>query len=411
MILGGNIKTAMSILRSSKWRSLLTIVGIVIGIVAVATTISLGEGVKRQIIGQINYLGKDLLTIKPGKIVERDSKGRITRVHIASSYGFGSGSLAESDIEVVRQTEHVKQVSPVAYLNSPAKYQDRLLGGSFVLGVSGSYAEMIQQKIEFGAGFSENENQKHVAIIGKRVAETLFEENAPIGMTLNVRGQDFIVRGVFEEFSGNLLSGGNDYNKGVFIPYQTSKQLAGGNLPIVQILARPNDTNKVDQVIGSLTTNMATAHSGDEDFTILKQDENLEVTNNILNLLTGMIAGVAAISLLVGGIGIMNIMLVSVTERTKEIGIRKAIGATNRQIMSQFLTEATVLSIFGGIIGICVTVAVIYLLHITTNLKPILTWQVVVFSTLVTVLVGIIFGLAPAYKAARKDPIDALRYE
>ncbi len=411
MIFGKNVKTATAILRSSKWRSLLTIVGIVIGIVAVATTISIGEGVKRQIVGQINYLGKDLITIKPGKIVERDSSGRITRVHIASNYGFGSGSLAESDIQVVGQTKHIKQVSPVTYLNSPVKHQDRTLSGSFVLGVGSSYPEMIQQKIEFGSGFSESEGQKHVAIIGKRVAETLFGENAPIGMTISVRGQDFIVRGVFEEFSGSLLSGGTDYNKGVFIPYQTSKQLAGGSIPIVQILARPDDSNKVNEVIGNLTNNLSMSRSGDEDFTILKQDENLAVTNNILNLLTGMIAGVAAISLLVGGIGIMNIMLVSVTERTKEIGIRKAIGATNRQIMSQFLTEATVLSVFGGIIGIVVTVVIVYGLHITTNLKPILTWQVVLFSALVTMIVGIVFGLAPAYKAARKNPIDALRHD
>ncbi len=408
---GGNVKTALAALRSAKWRSVLTMFGIVIGIVSVVTTVSLGEGVKQQIVGQINVLGKDLLTVRPGKIVERDSSGKITRVNLSSNLGFGSGSLSDQDVQAIQQVESVKLSSPLGFISTPARSDSNQLDGSFVLGVSHDYPTLIQQKLEFGNFFSEGESQRHVAVIGKRVAEKLFQENAPIGMTLKIRGEEYVVRGVFEEFAPNILNANNDFNKAVFIPYPTAKQLAGGNLQIVEVLARPRDPSQVDHVLGSINQSLSNLRGGDSDFTILKQDENLSVTSNILNLLTGLIAGVAAISLLVGGIGIMNIMLVSVSERTKEIGIRKAIGATNRQILAQFLTEATVLSVCGAIIGIALSFICNYLIRITTDIKPVINWQIVLIATGVSLAVGIIFGLTPAYKAARKDPIDALRYE
>jgi putative ABC transport system permease protein len=163
----------------------------------------------------------------------------------------------------------------------------------------------------------------------------------------------------------------------------------------------------VDAIHAALLKN----HGGQEDFTVLKQDESLAVANTILNLITGLIAGIAAISLIVGGIGIMNIMLVSVIERTREIGIRKAIGATNRQILSQFMVESLVLSVVGAILGVLISIMVNYLIRIATTLTPVITLPIMVISVAVSIMVGLIFGITPALKAARKDPIEALRYE
>lgn len=408
---GDDIKMALAAVRTTKWRSVLTMFGIVIGIVSVVTTVSLGEGVKQQVIGQMNQIGSDLITIRPGRSVERDSHGNIKKINLAQSYGLASGSLSDQDLRVVTETPGLKEVSPISLIDAGATAAGRNYDDGVVLGTSPDLPALLQQKIDYGVYFTKDEQDRHVAVIGKRVAEQLFHENVPIGMTLTIRGQDFIVRGVFAEFSNTPLNSGIDYNKTIFIPYQQSKQLAAGNTPIVQILARPVQPDMAKESISSINQRLTAAHGGVSDFTVLKQDENLMVTNDLLSILTATIAGIAAISLVVGGIGIMNIMLVSVTERTREIGIRKAIGATNRQIVSQFITEAIVLSITGGVLGIVLSILCNYLIRITTNLKPIVTLPVIGLATFVSVAVGIIFGIAPALKAAHKDPIEALRYE
>lgn len=407
----GNYKQAIRTLRKAKWRSLLTMFGVIVGVVSVITTVSLGEGVKQQVLGQITKLGSDLITVRPGTIVERDKSGTIIDVDIPASYGFGSGSLSESDLDVVSKLPHVKTVSPISYMNTSVQNNGTVYKDGLVLGTAPTIPELLGQKVEFGAYFSEGEQNRQVAVIGKRVAEQVFKENVPIGLTLSIRGQDFIVRGVFEEFEGSALGTGIDLNKSVFIPYPATKALAKGSPQIVQILMRPDKPENLSGLITDVNLALRRAHDGENDITVLKQDENLAVTNSLLNLLTTLVATIAGISLVVGGIGIMNIMLVSVSERTREIGIRKAVGATNRQIRSQFLVEASILSFVGGLVGVILSFLVNFLLRVGTNLKPVITWEVVVIAVGVSACVGIVFGLAPAMKAARKDPIEALRYE
>ncbi len=222
-------------------------------------------------------------------------------------------------------------------------------------------------------------------------------------------GQDFVVRGVYDQFVNPPISLDADFNNVVFIPYSTAASLTKNHASIYQILALPTDTHKISSLQSAIDANLTNAHGGQQDFSVQKQSADADTTNSVLGLLTGLIAGIASISLLVGGIGIMDVMLVSVTERMHEIGIRKAIGATDRQILAQFLTEATVLSIGGGIIGIALSFVIDFILHIFTNLQPDITWQIVVIAAAVSLVVGIVFGTIPAAKAARKDPIDALR--
>lgn len=400
----GHFRIAIESLRSTKWRSLLTMLGIIIGVVSVVTTVSLGEGAKRAIIDQINKSGEDLITIRSGRAA---SNGSQPSNLFGTTY---SGTLSENDYNVVSQVPGSKHVVPFSYISNVVSREDKNLDDSLVIGTTEDLPEALGQKLLFGVFFKNDEPQRNAAVIGPRVAEKLFGENVPIGKYLTVRGKQFIVRGIFEEFDTSPLAPHSDYNSAVFIQYDVGKELTGGS-DIYQMLVHPNDRSKTATLASGITDALAATHAGRDDFTVLEQEDNLADANRVLVLMTGFVAGIAAISLIVGGIGILNIMLVAVTERTHEIGIRKAIGATNKQIMYQFLTEAVILSVAGGVFGILLSLLTNYLIRIFTNLTPVLTWPIMIIAVGVSVLVGIIFGVTPALTAARKKPIDALRYE
>ncbi len=207
------------------------------------------------------------------------------------------------------------------------------------------------------------------------------------------------------------LSEQADFNKAIFIPNDVAEDLTNNTAPTYEVFVQPEQAKELNVVVGRLQSNLDKAHGGQSGFSVQSGSKSLETTGSILDLLTRMIAGIAAISLLVGGIGIMNVMLVSVAERTHEIGIRKAIGATNRQIMSQFMIESSVLSVAGGLIGIGIAYSLALLMRWFTSFKPSISLKVVLVATGVSLLVGVLFGTVPAIKAARKDPIEALRSE
>lgn len=403
-----NFKMAMGSLKSSKWRSFLTMLGVIIGVASVTTMISLGEGVRGQISSQIDHLGKDLITVKAGKLVERSANGQISSVNLPSA--FSSSYLSEADNSVIAQSKGVKWSVPFSLVNGQPSFHNQNYQPGFIIGTNNNLPGILNQKVEFGNFFSPEDPNQFVAVIGRKVANQLFKENVPLGKSLQIRGQNFVVRGIFEEFSTTPLTPNSDFNQAVFIPFQTAKALSGQS-QIYQILVKPLSARLADATAENITQNLYKAHGQQTDFTVLKSDENLEVANTVFNLLTALIASIAAISLVVGGIGIMNVMFVSVTERTREIGIRKAIGATNPQVLSQFMTEAAVISFIGGILGIVLSIAANYLIRIFTNLQPVINYKIMIASLVVATLVGIFFGITPAIKAARKDPIDALRYE
>lgn len=406
----GNIKTAIASVRGAKWRSLLTMLGIIIGIVSVVTVVSIGEGVKQQVVSQVNQRSKGLITIRPGQLVNRDSKGHITGVNVFSGYAT-TGALSDKDVQTVQKTPGVGGAVPLSILAGTMTYENKPHGNVVVIGTTSQLPTALKQPVEFGDFFSDSDTNQNGAIIGSDVARNIFGDDVPLGQGFTFHDQDFIVRGVFKQFKNATLSLDTDFNNAIFIPYSVAQDLTSNNTSIYEILAEPKDPRNADKVADAVTASLKQAHGNQEDFTVLKQDESLNVTSNILNLLTRLIGGIAAISLLVGGIGIMNVMLVSVTERMHEIGIRKAIGATSRQIMSQFLIEASVLSVVGGVIGVILSIIVNFVIRIFTTIEPVVSWQVVVVAAGVSLAVGIIFGTAPALKAAKKDPIEALRNE
>ncbi len=405
----GNIKMAWHAIRTARWRSLLTVFGIIIGITSVVTTVSLGQGVKTQVRKQVAFLGNDVVTIRPGEAIQHDSSGLVSGINMTSN--LQSNILTDNDLTTVQNSPGVSKVVPLSIISGTPSKEGAAYNQAIVISTNEGLPDVLKHKVQYGEFFRQEDEGKNVAVIGSKVAHEVFKENVPIGKSFTFRDQDFIVRGVLDDFDSNPIVPGLDLNNVVFIPYVTGKTLTNNSSQMFQIFVQPKNSNNLSSTISAVKDNLQKAHGGQEDFMILTQAESLNANNNILNLLTSLVAAVAAISLFVGGIGIMNIMLVSVTERTHEIGIRKAIGATNRQILNEFMTEAMVLSLVGGVIGSFVAILLNLLIKVFTNLQPVITWQVLLIANVVALFVGVIFGVAPAMKAARKDPIEALRNE
>jgi len=405
----GDLKVALSAMRSTRWRSLLTMSGVIIGICSVVTIVSIGEGIKHQITGQINQLGKDLIMVRPGSISTKSTTEALNTFTIFSGVNDYT-PLTLADEQIVATTPKVAEATPLSLVPGSVRADGHTFNNTLVVGSSSSAADVLKQPLQYGDFFPAEEQGTNVAVLGPAVANELFPGEVPLGHSFSFHGQQFIVRGEFNTFDSAPFSLDADFNNVIFIPYSVAQQLEKNDAPIYEILARPTDPTLTASAVTAIKARLLAAHQGIQNFSVLKQDESLAASNGILNLLTSLISSIAAVSLLVGGIGIMNIMLVAVTERTHEIGIRKALGATNRQILNQFLVEATMLSLIGGIIGIIVSLIINVGLRITTSLQPAVSWQVVLLAAGVSILVGIVFGVTPAFKASRKDPIDALRY-
>ena len=407
MMLSENLRIGIASVRKARFRSFFTMLGIIIGVVSVVTVVSLGEGVKRQVTGQVADLGTNLITVRPGKLVNRDESGKITSVNLFASTGIAS--LTDKDVFAIRKVNGIQSAAALGTMSGIPSYNGKEFKDGVIVVSTQDLIKVIDHEVEFGTFFDDEMINNRNAIIGPGVAEKLFNETIPIGKSVTVRGQNFTVQGIFEPFTEIPITSGIDLNNAVFLPEPVANDLLGSEVPIYEILAKAKTAEAMRTAASAVESALRANHAGQEDYTVLRQDEVSAASDELLGLLTKMIIGMAGITLLVGGIGIMNVMLVSVTERTREIGIRKAIGATNRQIRTQFMIEATILSVWGVMLGVIFTGLLNIILRIFTDLEPVLLWQPIVFASIVSVAIGILFGVIPAVKASRKDPIDSLR--
>ncbi len=402
----GNFKTAVLNLRMARWRSVFTMLGVIIGVCSVLTTISLGEGLKQQVVGRINKIGGDVITIRPGKLTQSGVTSKLNYMAFLSV-----STLTGQDVETLQKIPSVKTVVPIDFVTAAAKSDGSSLGNISVLGTTPNMAGVLSESTTYGRFFDTDEPGQNYAVISQQIARQLFGEPNAIGQTVNILGQDFIVQGVLDQSFGDLLTvAQTDFSSAIFIPFSVAQQLTHNKTNVLQIFAVSRDAD-TGPAISDINKALLKNHQGQEDFTVIRQRDLINMASSEINNVTGIITGIAAISLVVAGIGIMAIMLVSVSERTREIGIRKAIGATNRQILNQFIIEGLVLTMVGGMIGLSLALLINLLVRIYTSWQPVITLPLVLLSFLVLVAVGVIFSSAPALKAARKDPIDALRGE
>lgn len=402
------LRMALASIRGARARSMLTVLGVIICVMSVITIVGLGEGVKQQLIRQVEAGGSDLITVRGGNIEGFRDSGTVSPSDVATV--FSRSPLAERDAETLQAIKGVKYTVPFATISGDVTVEsDDSKHQVTVLATTENAAEVLGQEVISGNFFGPNDINASTAIVGAGVAEKLFKQNVPIGQSFEFRGRSITVGGVFAPFDFNPLSPGLNYNDTIFIPYGLGSELAGTSLLPFQVIVRPDKPEGTTRLVSTIRKQLAETHSNQQDFSVLTSADTVRLADSMISLLTTVVSIMAGVALLVGGVGIMNIMLASVSERTQEIGVRKSVGATNSQVLMQFFVEAIVLSLVGVVLGIVCALVVNYGVRITTELQPAFDWRVMLGVSGISILVGGLFGLAPAVKASRKDPIQALR--
>ena len=396
-------KVAFQAINKNRTRSLLTMLGIIIGVAAVIMTISAGEGATKQVQDQISGLGTNLLIIQ----VKQERRGGI-------SVRKGK-ELSKKDYEILRDNSvWLDKVSPMAVAGGQA-ITNQDYKSTIVYGVSQDYFSIMSREVVLGEPFSELDVKlaKQVCLVGETIKDELFNGESPIGKTLRIDKVPFTVVGLLEEQGQGRM--GFDQDDLIVAPYTTVQNRLFGDPNFNVFMASAVSEDKINDAEIEATILLREAHkllpNQEDDFDITTQVELNEITGEINSILTILLGAIASISLLVGGIGIMNIMLVSVTERTREIGTRLALGARESDILTQFLTEAIVLSAAGGIIGIAIGIIGNQIIYKTTDFFIPTAGYAIAIGFGFSAVIGIAFGFFPARKAAKLNPIDALRYE
>jgi putative ABC transport system permease protein len=359
-----NLRLAYHSLRATKARTFLTMLGIIIGVTAVALVVCIGQGVKQQVAGQLGRYGKNVFMVRPGTPQANASL-------LAGFAGTNSTLLTASDLQTVQKTKGVDAAVPLSTVSGSVT-ADYTVNAPFIIATTGDFSSVFNQPMLSGG---------------------------------------FLVAGVFQDFKAPPLSLEANFNEAVFVPYAIAQKVTGSVLGVYQILGKASPGSDMAKTVADVNATLVAAHGGAQDVSVVPVTAANSNSDQAIHLLTMLVGGAAIIALVVGGVGIMNIMLVNVTERMYEIGLRKAIGATNIQIMRQFVVEAFVLSTLGALIGVVVSCAMVGLLRVYTSLQAVLVWQVLVAAPLAAITVGMFFGSVPALKAARKDPIAALRHD
>ena len=399
------VKLALRSISKNRMRSLLTMLGIIIGVGSVICLMALGQGSQADIADQVSSMGTNLIIIHP-------SKGQTGGV----SHGSGSlATLSMDDVKALREKS-----SLLSGVSPSIKVQSQVIAGNenwntSVEGVSTAYLSIRNYEMAEGAFFTDRDvkTKAKVAVLGQTVVDELYDGTAPLGARIRVRNVPFKVIGILEEKGQTSM--GNDQDDVILIPSTTALYRLSDGKTIRAVMVSAVSEDRMDDAEAEITQILRKTHklhaSEEDDFELRNQTEMIEMASQITGTLTMLLSAIAGVSLLVGGIGIMNIMLVSVTERTREIGIRMAVGARSGDILAQFLVEAIILSLIGGLMGIAMGLGLAYGLGRAMGVSAVTDPGVILMAVGFTAAVGVFFGFYPARKAAGLHPIDALRYE
>ncbi len=394
-------RIALRALRRNKMRSLLTMLGIIIGVGSVIAAVSITDGATKQVADKVASLGQNVVTVFSGNQTMGGLRG-----------GWGSApTLTVNDTLAIADLPSILAVSPEVRDRNQV-LANGLNWNTQVMGESPDYPQIRNWNMASGSMFTDQDVRSlaKVAIIGKTVADQLYPNQDPVGQTLRIRNIPFTVVGVLEAKGFNLF--GQDQDDTVVIPYTSHMRRITSRNFVNSILVQAKDADSVNKAQGEITELLKGRHRSPEpDFTVRTQLELMQMATDTAKTMSMLLTAIASISLIVGGIGIMNIMLVSVTERTREIGIRMAVGARSRDILIQFLIEAVTLSAIGGITGITLGLATSQIIAYIKTLAVLVPTLWIAIACISSALIGVISGFYPAWKASKLDPIDALRYE
>lgn len=415
MLLLNPIKISYKNLTAAKWRSFLTILGIIIGVASVIIIMAIGQSAQALILGQISGVGSNLIGVLPGA---SDEKGPPAAV-----LGISVTTLTYDDLNSLRDGRNVPEAEAGAgYVmgTASAVYNGTTLNASFT-GTTASYIEVENANIAQGRFFTKDEetNLARMAILGSTLAQDLFGPDDPLNKVFELKDQNFTVVGVLEE-RGSTSFGLGSQDDAVFVPLKTAQKLLLGINHLGYARLKVKSADLIPSAIANTKITLRDRHDidnpADDDFSVRDQASALSAITNVTNILRYFLLTIGAISLIVGGVGIMNIMLIAVNQRIREVGLRKAVGARTDDVMAQFLVESASISLAGGLIGIIIGIFVSYLVSvIVRNLgydwQFFVSWQSIFVAAAVSILIGIIFGIYPARKASRISPMEALRYE
>ncbi|MBR2839921.1 ABC transporter permease [Candidatus Saccharibacteria bacterium] len=406
LLLRTHLKLARTAIKENRTRSFLTTLGIAIGVASIILILSLMGSISNLVKTEIADLGQDVIVVRPSS-----TKDTVTSIvdELTTANSFQKSNLSLSDVDVIKKIENASAAAPIAISTNTITSEKNTLASVTVLGTNLDFTKIEPLPLRYGAFLTENNEEKSV-VLGHTLSLALFNTiNSTVGKTVEIMGEKFMVVGVLDEINKSINFDNLDFDNSLIMNISSLDQITGST-QIQQINIKAANTDSLATVSANIKDALVNHKHGDDNFTVAYGDSITHPASTLFTIVSGMLTTVAAISLVVGGIGVMNIMLVSVAERTREIGIRKAVGASSRNILMQFMFEALILCFSGGVLGLLLGYALAFLLSVITPFTPFISWQIVAITFLTTFVIGILFGIYPAIKAASKSPIESLKH-
>ena len=406
LLLRTHYKLARTAIKENHTRSLLTCLGIAIGVACIILILSLMGSISNLVRTEVNEIGADLIVVRPSS--NKDAVSDIVS-EFTSANSFQQSTLSINDTKTISEVKDVTAVAPIALSTHSVTSDKNDFPSVPVLGTTPDFIKIEPITVRFGS-FLGGQSESHSVVLGHTLSLALFNTvNSTVGQMVNIMGEKFMVVGVLEEVNQSINFNNIDFDNSLIMNIDTLNKLAGST-QIQQINIKAANTDSLPQISTDIEQALTEQKHGDHNFTVSYGDQITHPASSLFSIVSGMLTLVAAISLIVGGIGVMNIMLVSVSERNHEIGVRKAVGASSRNILMQFLLEALILSILGGILGLVLGYILAFIVSTITPFAPYISWEIILVTFLTTLAIGIIFGIYPAIKAASKNPIESLKH-